>query len=107
MTVAAVGLLFYFSHGEEQNRDARMRIMFVSLAFIVGLAINLLLPFGSGIGGVPGRYLYPIMPAMAFLLMFGVERLLGREKARFLVEIMLVWLIVWESLNLLAYTQNR
>lgn len=107
MTVAAMGLLFYFTHGEDQNRDARMRVRFVSLAFILGLAINLLLPFGSGIGGVPGRYLYPIMPAMAFLLMFGVERLLGREKARFLVEIMLVWLIAWESLNLLAFTQNR
>lgn len=106
MTVAAVGILFYFTHGEDQNRDARIRVMFVSLAFILGLAISLLLPFGSGIGGVPGRYLYPLMPAMAFLLMFGVERLLGRLKARFMVEIMLVWLIVWESLNLLAYTQN-
>ncbi|MFA6001955.1 MAG: glycosyltransferase family 39 protein [Thermoleophilia bacterium] len=107
MMVAAVGLLFYFTHGEEQDRDARRRVMFVSLAFIMGLAVNMLLPFGSGIGGVPGRYLYPVMPAMAFLLMFGVQRLLSREKARFLVEITLVWLIVWESLNLLAYIQSR
>ncbi len=108
MVVAVTGLFFYLAQGRRsQVRDVQIRVMFLLVAFVVGVAANLLMPFGSGIGGVPGRYLYPLLPAGAFLLMFGIDRLLRRERARFFSELMLVWMILWESLNFLVYIRNR
>ncbi len=108
MVVAVAGLLFYLTQGRHgQVKDVQIRVMFVLVAFVVGVAAILLMPFGSGIGGVPGRYLYPLLPAGAFLLMFGIDRLLRRERAQFFSELMLVWMILWESLNFLAYIRNR
>ncbi len=108
MVVAGAGLLFYLAQGRRsQVKDVQVRVMFLLVAFFVGVASNLLMPFGSGIGGVPGRYLYPLLPAAAFLLMFGIDRLLRRERAQFLSELFLVWMVLWESLNFLAYIRNR
>jgi 4-amino-4-deoxy-L-arabinose transferase-like glycosyltransferase len=127
MVVAILGILFYYFRpeggevndvginadvaagggGSGQAPDVRVRVNFVVVAFVIGVAFNLLIPFGSGIGGVPGRYLYPLLPVGAALLLFGIDRLLGRERARFTTEVLLVWMVVWESLNFLAYIQNR
>ena len=108
MAVALVGLLYYmFDHDHWQVSDVHIRVVFLALAFLTGVAVNLLIPFGSGIGGVPGRYLYPLLPALAFLLMFGIDRLLRRERAQFLAEVLLVWMVLWESFNFLAYVKFR
>jgi len=120
MVVAILGILYYYfsaggrataavpgSNGAGQTPDARLPVNFMVAAFVVGVAFNLLIPFGSGIGGIPGRYLYPLIPAAAFLLVFGMEQMLARERARFMAEVLLVWMVVWESLNFLAYIQNR
>lgn len=108
IVLAITGLLFYFIYQyREHVSEIRGPVFFITLAFILGIAINIVLPFVSGIGGVPGRYLYPLLPAVAFLLVFGIDRLLRREQARFLCEAFLVWLIIWESVNMLAYIQNR
>jgi hypothetical protein len=64
------------------------------------------LPFGSGIGGVPGRYLYPLIPVISFLLVFGIDRLLRRERALFFAELLLVWLVVFETVNFLTWLQH-
>lgn len=130
MSAAVLGLLFHYLMGDSaasgtdagagegaagagdgaadrtQTPIARIKINFAVLAFVVGAAVTVLIPFGSGIGGVPGRYLYPLLPLGAFLLLFGIERLLQRKRARFMVEMLLVWLFIWESLNFLAYIQN-
>ena len=79
---------------------------FITAAFVIGVAVNLFIPFGSGIGGVPGRYLYPLLPVGCFLLVFGIDRLLRRRRALFFAEVLLVWMLVWESLNFLAYIRN-
>ena len=112
MVVALVGVCLLLSSDPTGRRprqvtDVRIRVNFVVAAFVIGVAVNLLIPFGSGIGGVPGRYLYPLLPVGAFLLLFGIDRLLRRERARFVAEVLLVWMVVWESLNFLAYIQNR
>lgn len=108
MATAVVGLLYYFlGQGPGQVRDVRVRVVFLLIAFGLGVGVNLLLPFGSGIGGVPGRYLYPVMPTGLFLILFGIDRLLRRGRARFMAEALLVWMVVWESVNFLAYIQNR
>lgn len=107
MIIAVAGLLYYFlGSGRRQVADVQIRVLFVVFAFVIGVAVNLVLPFGSGIGGVPGRYLYALMPVGAFLLMFGIDRLLRRERALFLAELLLMWMVVWESLNFLAYVKN-
>lgn len=108
MVIAALGLMFYLIEGRRRQVQAvQIKIMFLLLALVTGTAVNLLIPFGSGIGGVPGRYLYPLLPAGAFLLVFGIDRLLRRERALFVAEALLIWMIVWETLNFLAYIQNR
>ncbi len=108
MVMALVGMAFYFAHSYRLHvREIRISVVFLTLTFVLGVGINLLMPFASGIGGVPGRYLYPLLPTAAFLLLFGIDRLLRRERARFLAEAFLVWMIVWESFNLLAYIQVR
>ena len=107
MMAAGVGLLYYFlDQNRRQVPDVRIRVLFLLFAFIISAAVSLVIPFASGIGGVPGRYLYPLMPAGAFLLMFGMDRLLRRERALFLAELMLAWMVFWESLNFLAYVKN-
>jgi hypothetical protein len=73
--------------------------------FIIGVTVNLLIPFASGIGGVPGRYLYPLLPVFAFLIMFGIDRLFSRERAQYVAELMLAWMIFFEALNILAYVK--
>ena len=108
MIVAILGLAFYMTQNwRHQVRDVQIRILFLVLALLIGVIINLMLPFASGIGGVPGRYLYPLLPVVAFLLVFGIDRLLRRERARFVAEAMLLWMVVWESLNFLSYLQTR
>ncbi len=108
MVLALCGVAFFFAHNYRLHvRDIRVSIVFLALTFVIGVGINLLLPFISGIGGVPGRYLYPLLPVAAFLIIFGIDRLLRRERARFLAEALLVWMVVWESFNLLAYIQVR
>ncbi len=111
MAVAVIGVLYYYfgpgGAGGARVPDVGIRVNFVVAALVIGVAANLLIPFGSGIGGVPGRYLYPLLPVGAFLLMFGIDRLLRRERAQFMAEVLLAWMIVWESLNFLAYIQNR
>ena len=108
MVVAMAGMIYYFMYRfQHQETDMRVGVVFLSFTFVWGVGINLMIPFASGIGGVPGRYLYPLLPTGAFLLLFGVERLLGRERGRFMAELFLVWLVVWESINFLAYIQNR
>ncbi len=108
MAVALVGMLFYLSQGSRsQVPDVQIRIIFLLVALVVGIVGTLLIPFASGIGGVPGRYLYPVLPVGAFFLLFGIDRLLRRERAQFMAELLLVWMIFWESLSLLAYIQNR
>ncbi len=108
MVLAVAGVAYFFIHRfREAGPGTRAGVMFLSFTFIWGAGISLLLPFASGIGGVPGRYLYPLLPAAAFLMLFGVESLLGRTRARFLAELSLVWLIVWEAIDFLAYLQVR
>ncbi|MHB1464111.1 MAG: DUF2142 domain-containing protein [Thermoleophilia bacterium] len=108
MVVAIAGVLFFLTQSwRRQVKDVQIRILFLVLALVIGVSVNLMLPFGSGIGGVPGRYLYPLLPVIAFLLIFGIDRLLRRERARFLAEGMLVWMVLWEALNFVAYIQNR
>ncbi|RJQ42563.1 MAG: hypothetical protein C4534_10135 [Gaiellales bacterium] len=97
------GLLYYFSRGRGEVRAVQPRVLFLAFTFIIGFAVNLLLPFGSGIGGVPGRYLYPLIPVIAFLLVFGIDRLLRRERAIFFAQLLLVWLVLFESISLLAW----
>lgn len=107
MVLSIAGLAYYLlGHGQRQVRDVQIRVMFLLFAFLIGIAVSLMIPFASGIGGVPGRYLYSLMPLGAFLLMFGIDRLLRRERALFLAELTLVWMTVWESLNFLAYIKN-
>jgi len=134
MVMAILGVIYFFyqpaGDGEEYGSDgsceagglsvasggsdegtgqlsARLSVNFVVAAFVIGAAVTALIPFGSGIGGVPGRYFYPLLPVGSVLLMFGIERLLGRRRALFVSELLLVWMVVWESLNLLAYIQSR
>ncbi len=112
MAVALVGVLYYFAGGDSADgptdlAEARLRVNFVTAAFVIGVAVNLFIPFGSGIGGVPGRYLYTLLPVGCFLLIFGIDRLLRRRRALFFTEVLLVWMLVWESLNFLAYIRNR
>ena len=108
MATAVIGLLYYvLVPGSGKVRDVQMRVMFIGAAFVIGVAINLFMPFGSGIGGVPGRYLYPMIPVSMFLILFGIDRLLRRERAQFVAEALLAWMVVWESINFLAYLQNR
>lgn len=108
MMVALVGMIYYFAFRIRYHAPAvKTGVVFLSFAFLVGLAINMLLPFASGIGGVPGRYLYPLLPAGAFLLTFGIDRLLRRERARFLTEAFLVWMVVWETVNFITYVKIR
>ncbi|MDO8736765.1 MAG: phospholipid carrier-dependent glycosyltransferase, partial [Thermoleophilia bacterium] len=115
MVMSILGVICYFyrpddegdtSHLDGGVRSARLPLNFVMAAFVIGAAVTLLIPFGSGIGGVPGRYLYPLLPVGSVLLIFGIEQLLGRRRALFVSELMLVWLVVWESLNQLAYIQS-
>ncbi|MHB9111838.1 MAG: DUF2142 domain-containing protein [Thermoleophilia bacterium] len=126
MVMAVLGVFWYFYRpdneevgaGEDGPGDsrgpgvagggqasARLPMNFVMVAFVIGIAMTLLIPFGSGIGGVPGRYLYPLLPLGSVLLVFGMERLLGR-RAYFVSELLLAWMVVWESFNFLAYIQN-
>ncbi len=102
----ASGEKFPGGGGQSELPDARMSINFIVTAFAIGALVIILIPFGSGIGGVPGRYLYPLLPMGTFLLMFGIDRLLWRERARFMAEALLLWMVVWESLNFLAYIRN-
>ncbi|MBE0429924.1 MAG: glycosyltransferase family 39 protein [Thermoleophilia bacterium] len=107
MALAVAGLLHYFfGRDHRQVPDVHICVTFLAFALLIGVAVNLVIPFMSGIGGVPGRYLYPLMPVIAFLLVFGIDRLLRRERARFVVETLLVWIIVWESINVLSYVKN-
>lgn len=107
MVISIAGLAYYFlAREQKQVPDVQIRVVFLILTFVISAAISLVIPFGSGIGGVPGRYLYPLMPVGAFLLVFGLDRMLRRERALFLAELMLAWMIVWESLNFLAYVKN-
>lgn len=92
--------------GSGRLSEARLRVNFVTAAFVIGVAVNLFIPFGSGIGGVPGRYFYTLLPVGCFLLIFGIDRLLRRRRALFFAEVLLVWMLVWESLNFLAYIRN-
>lgn len=101
------GLLYFFSRGRAEVRSVQPGIIFLVFTFIIGFAVSLVLPFGSGIGGVPGRYLYPLIPVIAFLLVFGVDRLFRRERAVFFAQVLLVWLVIAETVNLLAWYRNR
>ncbi|MHB8792603.1 MAG: glycosyltransferase family 39 protein [Thermoleophilia bacterium] len=108
MVAALFGAVWYFYQADEDDagaESARLTLNFAVAAFVIGVAVTLLIPFGSGIGGVPGRYLYPLLPLGTVLLMFGMKRLLGR-RALFVSELLLVWMVLWESLNLLAYIQS-
>lgn len=115
MAMAVVGLLYCFlgrgggraGDSGERDRDIKPGVVFLLTVLVLGAAVNLFLPYGSGIGGVPGRYLYPLMPTVTFLILFGIDRLLRRQQARFVAEILLVWIVVWQSINILAYIQNR
>lgn len=114
MVMAILGVIYYFYRPDGEGSPdaegagqaaARLTMNFVVAAFVIGVAVTLLIPFGSGIGGVPGRYLYPLLPLGSVLLVFGLERLLGR-RAYFVCELLLVWIVVWESFNFLAYIQS-
>lgn len=108
MVLAVAGMGYFFVYRFKYHVPVvKAGVVFLSLAFLIGLGVNLLLPFLSGIGGVPGRYLYPLLPAGAFLLMFGVDRLLRRERARFLAETFLVWMVFWEVINFVTYVKIR
>lgn len=108
LIMSLVGMVYYFMYRfRDEGMGVRSGVAFLSFTFIWGVGVSLMLPFASGIGGVPGRYLYPLLPAGAFLMLFGVERLLERHRARFVAEIFLVWIVIWESINFLAYIQNR
>lgn len=108
LVLALAGMFYYFMYRfHDDAEDVRASVAFLSFTFVWAVGVNLIVPFASGIGGVPGRYLYPLLPAGAFLLLFGLERLLERQRARFLAEIFLVWIVIWESVNFLAYIQNR
>ena len=101
------GLLYYLSRGRGEARSLQPRVLFLVFTFVIGFAVNLVLPFGSGIGGVPGRYLYPLIPVIAFLLVFGIDRLLRRERATFFAQVLLVWLVVFETISLLAWLKQH
>jgi 4-amino-4-deoxy-L-arabinose transferase-like glycosyltransferase len=106
--VALAGMGYFFAYRFRYHVPVvKAGIVFLSAAFLIGLAVNLLLPFASGIGGVPGRYLYPLLPAGAFLLTFGLDRLIRRDRARFLAEIFLVWMVFWEAINFVTYIKIR
>jgi 4-amino-4-deoxy-L-arabinose transferase-like glycosyltransferase len=107
MVIALGGVVYYLlGYDRRQVPDVHVKILFLAIAFAMGVTVTILIPFASGIGGVPGRYLYPLIPVGAFLLLFGIDRLFRRERARFVAEAMLVWMIVFESLNLLAYVKS-
>lgn len=104
MLLAVLGTVFYFvGLDRKPSPQVRLRVLFLVFAFIIGVTVNLLIPFASGIGGVPGRYLYPLLPVFAFLIMFGIDRLFSRERAQYVAELMLAWMIFFEALNILAY----
>lgn len=107
VAAAVAGLLYFFSRGRGEVRSVKPGIVFLVFTFIIGFAVNLVLPFGSGIGGVPGRYLYPLIPVIAFLLVFGIDRLFRRERGIFFAQALLVWLVVCESVNLLAWFKHH
>lgn len=108
MVLAICGMLFYYGYSYRDHvTGTRASIVFLTTTLIMGVAINMLLPFASGIGGVPGRYLYPLLPTTTFLLLFGIDRLLRRERALFLAEAFMVWIVVWESINILSYIKTR
>ncbi len=108
MAVAVLGLGYYFFYRfRYQVPVVRSGVVFLTLVFCGGLVVELLLPFASGIGGVPGRYLYPLLPAGAFLLVLGLDRLLRRERARFAAEALLLWMVAFETVNFLAYVKVR
>ena len=108
MAVGFVGVLFYLSQGRrDQEKGIQIRIVFMLVTLALGIACTVAIPFGSGIGGVPGRYLYPLLPAAAFVLLFGVEWLLRRERAQFMAELLIVWMVFWESLSFIGYVVNR
>lgn len=106
IVLAVLGVAFYFM-GLDGRHVARtqMKVLFMVFVFVIGVTVNLLIPFASGIGGVPGRYLYPLIPVIAFLIVFGVDRLFRRERARFVAELMLAWMIFFEALNILGYVK--
>jgi 4-amino-4-deoxy-L-arabinose transferase-like glycosyltransferase len=106
VVAGVAGLIYYFSRGRAEVREVQPYILFLVFTFIIGFAVNLVLPFGSGIGGVPGRYLYPLIPVISFLLVFGIDRLLRRERALFFAELLLVWLVVFETVNFLTWLQH-
>jgi len=108
IVMSILGLIWYFyRHEDDTGRsDVRLPVNFVVAAFVIGAGVTILIPFGSGIGGVPGRYLYSLLPVGLVLLLYGMEQLLGSRRARFVSELMLVWLVIWESVNFLAYVQS-
>ncbi|MHB1381332.1 MAG: hypothetical protein ACYCXJ_03800 [Thermoleophilia bacterium] len=107
VTAAVAGLLYFFSRGRGEVRAVQPRILFMAFTFIIGFAVSLVLPFGSGIGGVPGRYLYPLIPVIAFLLVFGIDRLFRRERAVFFAQVLLVWMVVLHAVNVLAWMKRH
>lgn len=81
----------------------RLRAGYLLLAVLAGAVTILLLPLASGICGTPGRYFYPLLPAIAFLILFGIERLLGERLAGVVAVTLAAWMAFWEIFNLTAY----
>lgn len=106
MVMAVMGTVFYFMNVEGRRVPSiQLPVLFLVFTLLIGVTVNILIPFASGIGGVPGRYLYPLLPVIAFLIIFGIDRLLRRERAQFVAELMLVWMIFFEALNFLGYVK--
>lgn len=104
-TALAIGglLVQLFGRRQRPEGDAGSRSAFLMLAVVAGLATILLLPFVSGISGTPGRYFYPLLPAIACLMLFAIERLPGRRWMGLAAGLLAGWLSFWEMLNLADY----
>lgn len=101
--LAAGGLIAGRLRRRSGRGDVSPGMSFLLLSVIAGVVTILLLPLASGISGTPGRYFYPLLPAIAILVLFGIERLLPGRRAAMAAGALALWMAFWETLNLAAY----
>lgn len=86
LVMTGLGLEIVIGFFRKIKWNYEMKLMILSVGLVVLLLVSILIPSWSGarktgfIEGVQGRYLFPLMIPLAYLLVLGVNRLVSYKK---------------------------
>ncbi len=85
----------------------RIRVDYVVAAFVVGVPFRSADPVPVPASGASGALSLSVCCQQGHFCCCSGSIACSAGTREFMVEVLLVWMVVWESLNFLAYIRNR